>query len=271
MINQISFMSANFVARQVGYHMTEGWGQGDGATNDYFRPLETFAPRFDAMLVEVETMGFGAIDLWLAHLHPTWATLEHIQTARELLARHKLKVSSLAGGFGSTREAFTATCQQAVALDTQILGGNTSLLQSDRDFVIATLRAHNLKLGIENHPEKTPQELLAKIGDGGNGTIGTALDTGWFGTQGYDAAQAIEELFPHIFLIHLKDVLAPGAHVTCRYGQGCVPIEHCVRTLERLGYQGGISVEHEPEDSDPTADVVASRVMLQGWLGSELN
>jgi hypothetical protein len=39
----VSFMGANFVARQVGYNMTDGWGQGDAATNEYFRPLATSA------------------------------------------------------------------------------------------------------------------------------------------------------------------------------------------------------------------------------------
>ena len=31
-MNMISFMTANYVARQIGYNMTEGWMQGDNAT-----------------------------------------------------------------------------------------------------------------------------------------------------------------------------------------------------------------------------------------------
>ncbi len=267
-MNTISFMSANFVARQVGYNMTEGWGQGDTATNDYFRPLETFADRFEVMLAEVQAMGFTVIDIWLAHLHPNWATLDHIQIARDLLAKHGLTVSSLAGGFGTTPEQFEATCDLAVALNTKILGGNTALLQTNRDLVISLLQKYDLKLGIENHPEKTPEELLEKIGHGGQDTIGAAIDTGWFGTQGYDAARAIEILMPHLFHVHLKDVLAVGAHDTCRYGQGIVPLEHCVQTLKQLGYSGGISIEHEPDHADPTPDVIASFAMLKGWLAA---
>jgi len=40
----------------------------------------------------------------------------------------------------------------------------------------------------------TAAEMLAKIGDGEDGAVGTAVDTGWWGTHGYDAAQAIREL-----------------------------------------------------------------------------
>jgi hypothetical protein len=66
----ISFMTANYVARQLGYHMTGGWDQGDKATNAYFRPLESFPERFEALLEEISELGFTAIDLWQAHLNP---------------------------------------------------------------------------------------------------------------------------------------------------------------------------------------------------------
>jgi sugar phosphate isomerase/epimerase len=259
-------MSANYVARQLDYQMTGGWGQGDKATNDYFRPLETFAQRFETILLDIRALGFTMLDLWTAHLHWAWATPEHIALAQDLLRRHNLPVASLAGGFGATHEEFEAACRLAVAVKTKILGGSTPLLFQDRPFVVATLQKYDLKLGLENHPEKTPEEMLAKIGDGGAGRIGTAVDTGWYGTQGYDAAQAIERLGRHIVHVHLKDVLAPGGHQTCRFGQGCVPLEACVRALERIGYSGSYSVEHEPETFDPSEDCRANLAMLHNWL-----
>jgi sugar phosphate isomerase/epimerase len=266
-MNTISFMTANYVARQTGYHITEGWKQGDQTTQDYFRPVATFAGRFGDILAEIRAMGFTALDLWLAHLHPAWATSEHVDTARRLLRQHGLRVTSLAGWFGNTPEEFERACQLAVSVGTTILGGNTALLTSaERPFMVDRLKWYDLTLGLENHPEKTPQEVLDKIGDGGQGRIGSAIDTGWFATQGYDAAQATEALAPHLVLVHLKDVLAPGAHVTCRYGQGCAPLERCVQALKRIGYQGAISVEHEPEQADPTEDCRASYAMLREWL-----
>jgi len=267
MSNKISFISANFVARQLNYHMTEGWMQGDKATNDYFSPLETFAGRFEAMLAEVRAMGFEVIDIWLAHLHWRWATAEHIAIARELLARHKLKVASLAGGFGAARDEFEAACKLAKAMDTQILGGSSPFLFAERAAAVGILKEYEVKLALENHPaEKNAADMLAKIGDGGDGYIGTAVDTGWYGTHGYDAARAIRELGEHVLHLHLKDVLAPGGHVTCRYGLGCVPIEECVRALEEIGYTGYYGIEHEPEDYDPTEDCIANLRLLRRWL-----
>jgi L-ribulose-5-phosphate 3-epimerase len=266
MNNPISFMSANFVARQLNYQMTEGWGQGDRATNAYFQPIESFGERFAALLAEVQAMGFTAIDLWTAHLNPRWATPEHIATSQALLAQYGLTVTSLAGGFGATREEVTASCRLAQALGTTILGGNSGLLVTDRPLLVGILRDHGVRLGIENHPEKTPQELLAKLDDGDDGVIGACVDTGWFGTQGFDAAFALVELRNHLVHVHLKDVLAVGAHETCRYGRGVVPIKLCVETLIRIGYSGPISVEHEPERADPTTDCKNNLRMLQRWF-----
>lgn len=207
--------------------------------------------------------------MWLSPLNYTWATDDHIALARGLLRRYNLSVASLGGWFGSTPDEFERSCQIAVALGAPILGGGTSMLKKDRPLVIARLKQHGLKFGLENHPEKTPQEVLDQIGSDGEDVLGATVDTGWFGTQGYDAARAIEELGPYVFHVHLKDVKAAGAHETCRYGEGVVPIEGCVRALKQIGYQGAISVEHEPHHVDPTDDIRASAEMAMTFAEAQ--
>jgi sugar phosphate isomerase/epimerase len=267
MTTVISCMTANFVARQLNYQMTGDWSQGANATDAYFSPLATYAERFDALLQEVVAMGFRAIDLWNAHLNQSWATDEHIAIAKDLLAKHGLTVVSTAGGFGATAALFERACQIATALDVPVLGGSTPLLHSDRATLAATLRRYGRRFGFENHPaEKTAKDVLDQIGDQDADVIGVTVDTGWFGTHGYDAARALEELAPRLFHVHLKDVEAAGGHETCRYGRGVVPVSACVATLKRIGYQGAISVEHEPYHFNPTEDIKANRAMLVEWL-----
>ncbi len=259
-------MGANYVARQVDYQMTRGWGQGDKAANAYFRPVETFGPRFEEILVDIRAMGFDAMDMWTSHLNWAWTTEEHMAIARDLLRKYNLRVVSVGGWFGSTPAEFEACCKLAAGLGTDLLGGSTSVLEKDRAFVVRILKKYGQRLAIENHPEKSADELMAKIGNGGDGTLGAAVDTGWFGTQGCDAAEAIEKIGDYVWHVHLKDVRAPGAHDTCRFGQGCVPIEGCVRVLQKQGYTGAFSIEHEPELFDPTEDCRAGLAMLKGWL-----
>lgn len=264
----ISFMTANYVGRQVNYHMTEGWMQGENATQAYFKPAGTFATRFESYLRDIQALGFEAVDLWLAILHPSWATETHIRVARDLLEKYELPVVSLAGWFGAERAEFDAVCRLAKQMDCTILGGMTSLIQTDRAYVIDKLKREGLRLGLENHPEKTPEEMLAQIGDDSGGVIGTAVDTGWYGTQGYDAAQAIERLRDHLVHVHLKDVREAGGHETCAFGDGCVPLERCVQTLRQIGYEGPVCVEHEPETYDPTDEIRVSLETLKGWLAN---
>ncbi len=267
--NRISCMSANFVARQLGYQMSGGWEVGDAATNDWFAPVDTYEERFAALVAEIREMGFAAMDLWLAHLNPAWATAAHVERARAVLQREAMTVTSLAGWFGASREEFEACCRLAHALGAQVLGGRTTLLHSDRAWVLATLAAHGLTYGLENHPERTPAELVAELGpateDADEWRIGLCVDTGWFGTHGYDAATALEQLAPLLRHVHLKDVLAAGGHETCRFGLGVVPIERCLAALHSVGYAGGISIEHEPERFDPRPDLRECLDIVRGW------
>ncbi|HEX3805812.1 MAG TPA: sugar phosphate isomerase/epimerase family protein [Gaiellaceae bacterium] len=255
----ITFMTANYVARETGYPLTD-WGVGDRTTNAAFAPVETFAERFGVLLDDIRTLGFDAIDLWSAHLNPEWATEKHIASARDALDRRGMSVVSYASAV--TPANVEPVCELASALGVTVLTGGFS---SETEALAPTLERHGVRLGIENHPEKTPAELLEKIERGGP-MFGATVDTGWWGTQGYDAAEAIEELRDHLVHVHLKDVRAPGGHDTCRWGEGVVPVEACVRTLQRLDYAGPLSVEHEPMSFDPSDDARAMRSELEGWL-----
>ena len=265
MTRPISFMSANYVARMSNTAMTAGPQPGEQATNDLFCPIETFGLYFEQILMDIRAMGFMQLDIWQAHLNWRWATADHIAVAQELLTRHRLQVTSLAGDFGETRAEFEQSCRLAHALGIRILGGSASLAERDRPFVAAMLAQHELVLGLKNQTEKTSADMQAKI-NGSEGRIGTTVDTGWYGTHGYNAAQAIRELGPAVVHVHLKDVLAVGIHQTCRFGRGIVPLKDCVQALSQIGYQGSYTIEQEPDTADPTGAWSASRVRLTEWL-----
>lgn len=256
----IALMTANFVARETGWAM-HGWGHGDRETNAAFAPLETFAERFGALLSDVRELGFETIDLWGAHLSPEWATGEHVALAREALEAHGIRVATYGAWVGPGNVA--RACELARAVGTDVIGAGFS---GEARVLAPVLRSHGVVLAIENHPEKAPAEVLAKI-RAGEGTMGATVDTGWWATQGYDPARAIEELGPHVRHVHLKDVLHEGEpHETCPWGEGIVDVEACVRALRRLGYAGAYTVEHEPEDHDPGEEIREMRARLEGWL-----
>lgn len=259
-MSAIAFMTANFVARAAGWAM-HGWGHGDRLTNEAFAPLESYAERIDSLFADVRGLGFRTIDLWGAHLSPQWATAEHVRLAHEAFARHGIRVATYATWIDPGN--VERSCELALALGTNVIGGGMS---GDPAALAPVLREHGVTLAIENHPERTPAEVLAKI-EAGDGTMAATVDTGWWETQGYAAAHAIEELGEHVAHVHLKDVLHEGEpHETCAWGAGIVDVEACVRTLQRIDYSGALSIEHEPEDHDPSEDVRAMRERLEAWL-----
>lgn len=256
----IAFTTANYVARQTGWAM-HGWGHGDRLTNEWFAPLETYGERLDELLRDVRALGFEAVDLWGAHLGADWATDEHVAVANELLARHGLTVTTYATWVGPSN--VRRACELARGLGVDTIGAGFS---GDPAQLAPVLREHGVRLAIENHPERTPQDILAKI-EAGDGTMVATVDTGWWATQGYDPARAIEELGEHVAHVHLKDVLHEDEpHETCPWGEGIVDVQGCVRALQRIGYAGAYVVEHEPEDHDPSAECASMREQLAGWL-----
>ncbi len=266
----ISLHASSFVASQCGYSPDNRWEDCVAALEGHFAPLETFHPRFTALVEEVKRLGFERMDVWQpAELNWTWAAPGHIQAAREVLHQQGVHPTSLAGEFGETREQFLAACRVASGIGAPLLSGTTALLAADRAFVTATLEQFGLRLAIENEVEQTPAEILAQIGDGGNGRIGAAVDTGWWASHDYDPAQAIRELRGHILHVHLKDVYPGEEHVNCGYGRGCVPLRECVRALQAGEYNGPVSVENHALDHDPRAELAQARQMLEEWLSSE--
>ena len=254
-------MTANYVARETGWAM-HGWGHGDRATQERFRPLETYEERLDELFALVRGLGFDTIDLWGAHLGAEWASEEHLAIAQELLRRHDLTVATYATWVGPSN--VERACELARALGTGLIGAGFS---GEPEELVPVLRDHGVRLAVENHPdEKTPADILRKI-ERGDGWLGTTVDTGWWGTHGYDAAAAIDELGEHVLHVHLKDVREVGEpHETCPWGDGVVDIHACVRALRGFGYGGAYTVEHEPEDHDPSDEIRELRERLDGWL-----
>ncbi len=259
----IAFMLANYAARQMNYQVDQGWAQAEQMTSAYFAPLATFGARFEAYLADVRALGFAAVDLWQPMLDLGWLTDEHLDTAADLLREYELAVVSFAGWLGATADEFERNCDIAAALGAPLLTGSTT---AARGFVIDMLHKYGLKWGCENEAERTPEEILSKIGDDDADVIGVCADVGWFATHGYDAADALRALAPRLLHVHLKDVRRAGSHETCRFGEGIVPLERCVRALQDVKYAGALSIEHETAPYDPGGDCRASLALLRTWL-----
>lgn len=263
----VSFITANYVAREVGYALRPfNWGAADRATVEAFHGPQ-YATKFDELCRLVTGAGFTAIDVWVAHLNPFVATRSMVDEAAAILRQHGLRVVAYTGGLGRpelTPADAEKVYETARAIGAPLLG--VGLHPTNARLAYELGKAYGIKYAIENHPEKSPRELLARIGEYGE-VIGVTQDTGFWGMFGYDAVTATHELKDHLLHMHLKQVqqTLDGWH-SCAYDEGVVDIPGVVNTLKEIGYQGAISVEHEPANEDPTPAVVHSAELLRKWL-----
>ena len=258
-MNPLSFNGANVVAEQLGWNMTKGWSEGDSAASSFYAPIATFEERFSAFLDKVVASGFDKVDVWSATLDFKWATDAHLAAANRALDEHDVTVVSYGGGFGETPDEFRRAGEVILGLGCRILGGRTPFFDRNRDAALDILAEQGTLLALENHPERSAEELAAQIRTDRDGLLGATVDTGWFATQGFDPARALRELGPAVAHVHLKDIRAAGAHDTCALGDGIVDIADCLAALREIDYRGVISIEHEPEHYDPYPEVVLSR------------
>ena len=259
---QISLVTASFVTREIGFGSITDWGVGDRATQEHFAPPETYEERFGALLDDIADLGYRTIDLWGAHLHHAWATDAHCEIAREALAQRDMNVNSLAA-WCHDRTALEGFCQVANQVGASIIGGGSPLLSEDRAYAIGVLADHEVKFAIENHPEKSPAEVLRVIDD--SEWIGSCPDTGWWAIQGYEPSVAIKEQAETILTVHLKDV-DPDTGKGRRPGTGSANIAACLIALDEIGYEGAVGVEHEPDGWNPTDDLRAAYRLLEDWV-----
>lgn len=265
-MNSISFITANFVGRELGYQVTEGWYQGNNATNDYFRPIDTFRKRFNALLREIKDLGFQAIDLWMAHLHWAWATNNHTKIANSLIAKHRMKISSMAGNWGENQLEFEAACRLANAMEVRLLTGSAPFLASHRKTAVEILRRYNLEIALVNRREKDTDSMLRRIGYDNHDIIGVAFDTAGFHRMGVDLMEAFEALAPNLKLVRLKNIKSTRAASTCLYSKGCIPMENCVSKLKEIKFNGNLTIEHYRFDKNPAEECRQNFELVKNWL-----
>ncbi|MGH7214544.1 MAG: sugar phosphate isomerase/epimerase family protein [Tepidisphaeraceae bacterium] len=269
--NTISFISANYVARALNYtgKSINEWGKHDAATVE---ACGKSSEHFMAVARDVSDAGFDAIDVWSAHCH--WQKHDrddYLEQVKGICSNFDLSITSYAGGiWAESLEEIDKPFRFMKQLGAPILaGGAGGKPPYDQllDKIDEACRKYGVRFAYENHPEKTPADILAKAGEGKYPkSIGVALDTGWCGTQGLDAVEAVKQVRERLFILHLKDVEAAGGHETCALGEGVVNCEGVVRYLVDSGWEGTIGIEHEPFNRDPMPEVKTSFKRLKAWL-----
>ncbi|HVO10049.1 MAG TPA: sugar phosphate isomerase/epimerase family protein [Vicinamibacteria bacterium] len=252
--SRIAFNTANLVAQVSGWHYKlSGWMDQHNKTI-----AATDEAAWRAICKQIAAAGFKAVEVWEAHAAPESLDEAKAKAWKQALVENGLQPIGYAGGL---RRQTLQVCRWLGI--PRINGG---LRDHQPDAATALCREFGVGFNIENHPQKSAQELLAEIG-GGDDWLGVCIDMGWLGTQGVSAPDVIRACGPFVRHTHVKDVRAAGGHETVMLGEGVVNVPACLKTLRAMRYAGWYSWEDEPEDRNPLDSAVRNRKWLEEQLG----
>ncbi len=246
----IAFNTANLVARVTGYRFElRRWMEQHART-----VAATDAEEWRAICNEIAATGFKAVEIWEAHASPERLDQAKAREWKQILREAGLKPVAYAGRL--SRDT-VRICQW---LEIPHVDGGLAGLNPEQ--ATALCRESGIGFNLENHPEKSAQEILDKIA-GGNEWLGVCIDTGWLGTQGVSGPDVIRACGPLVRHNHIKDVRRAGAHETCLLGEGSAQVEECLKAFREIGYAGAYSWEDEPEDRNPFDSAVRNRQWIE--------
>ena len=133
------------------------------------------------------------------------------------------------------------------------------------------VKEYDIRIAIHNHgPEDklwpSPLDILKSL-KGTDPRIGCCIDVGHTVRAGTDVVQAIREVGPRLFNVHIKDLSDfTKKESQVAVGEGLMPVREIFTALDGIGYKGFVDLEYEIHGDDPMPGAIASIAYMRGVL-----
>jgi sugar phosphate isomerase/epimerase len=133
------------------------------------------------------------------------------------------------------------------------------------------VKEFDIRIAIHNHgPEDklwpSPLDILKSL-KGIDSRIGCCIDVGHTVRAGTDVVQAIREVGPRLFNVHMKDLTDfTKKESQVAVGEGLMPVREIFAALHTIGYKGFVDLEYEVHGDDPMPGAIASIAFMRGVL-----
>ena len=133
------------------------------------------------------------------------------------------------------------------------------------------VKEFDIRIAIHNHgPEDklwpSPLDILKSL-KGTDPRIGCCIDVGHTVRAGTDVVQAIREVGPRLFNVHMKDLTDfTKKESQVAVGEGLMPIREIFTALHAIDYKGFVDLEYEIHGDDPMPGAIASIAYMRGVL-----
>ncbi len=132
-------------------------------------------------------------------------------------------------------------------------------------------KEYDIRVAIHNHgPEdklwQSPLDILKLIKDL-DPRIGCCIDVGHTARAGTDVVDAIHQVGPRLFNMHMKDLADMTAKESqVAVGEGRMPVPEIFQALISNKYDGFVDLEYEIHGDDPMPGVTSSFAYMRGVL-----
>jgi sugar phosphate isomerase/epimerase len=133
------------------------------------------------------------------------------------------------------------------------------------------VKEYDIRIAIHNHgPEDkvwpSPLDVL-KLVKNLDPRIGCCIDVGHTVRAGTDVVQAIHEIGPRLFNMHMKDLASfKSKESQVAVGEGLMPVREIFQALVAIRYKGFVDLEYEIHGDDPMPGVTESFAYMRGVL-----
>jgi sugar phosphate isomerase/epimerase len=134
-------------------------------------------------------------------------------------------------------------------------------------------KEYDIRIAIHNHgPEDklwpSPLDVLRAV-KYMDPRVGCCIDVGHTVRAGTDAVQAIHEVGPRLFNVHMKDLTNfESKESQVAVGDGIMPVRKMFEALVATKYKGFVDLEYEIHPDDPMPGVISSFAYMRGILAA---
>jgi sugar phosphate isomerase/epimerase len=133
------------------------------------------------------------------------------------------------------------------------------------------VKEYDIRFAIHNHgPEDkiwhSPLDVLKAVGNM-DPRMGCCIDVGHTVRAGTDVVEAIKQVGPRLFNMHMKDLTSfDSKESQVAVGDGKMPVRQIFETLIAMKYKGFVDLEYEVHGDDPMPGVMTSFAFMRGVL-----
>jgi sugar phosphate isomerase/epimerase len=133
------------------------------------------------------------------------------------------------------------------------------------------VKEYDIRFAIHNHgPEDkiwhSPLDVLKAVGSM-DPRMGCCIDVGHTVRAGTDVVEAIKQVGPRLFNMHMKDLTSfDSKESQVAVGDGKMPVRQIFETLIAMKYKGFVDLEYEVHADDPMPGVMTSFAYMRGVL-----